>query len=167
LLQVLKELVVESTGAIALLAGKSFLVDSTSIALEALWEVCNIFNWSFLDIHVVILWLNDQALDVLLFTKVILLLTFGFNHNFGATLSVSGDCLGLRGTLLGVDHSSDLLESGNRLMLNLNSSLLLRPEHLTSILKSSKPNFRKDLQPKMILSTQRLQFHQYHLASAF
>lgn len=47
-------------------------------------------------------------MDVLLFSYVVLLLASGLDHNLGAALGVSGDSLGLRGALLGVDHGSDL-----------------------------------------------------------
>ena len=63
-------------------------------------------------IQIIILWLDDQALDVLLLSNVVLLLAFGLYHDFGSALSVPRDCLGLGCALLSVDHGTDLLVLG-------------------------------------------------------
>ena len=108
LLEVFEESVVESPCAIALLARKTLLVDLLSVALEALWEIFHVFDRLFGSIQIVVLWLDNKALDILLFSDVVLLLASGLDHNLGAALGVSGHGLCLRGTLLGVDHGSDL-----------------------------------------------------------
>lgn len=108
LLEVFEESVVESPCAIALLAWQTLLVDLLSVALEALWKIFHIFDRLFCGIQIVVLWLDDEALDVLLLSDVVLLLASGLDHNLGAALGVSGDSLRLGGALLGVDHGSDL-----------------------------------------------------------
>jgi hypothetical protein len=83
LLQVFEESIVESSCAVALFARKTLLVDLLSIALKALRQVFNIFNGLISSIQIVVLRLDDETLDVLLLTNVILLLTLRLNHDFG------------------------------------------------------------------------------------
>jgi len=109
LLQILKEPVVQSSSSIAFFARKALFVYHFAITLEAFWKLFNILEWLLSGIQTIVLWLDDQALDILLLTNVVLLASLRFDHDFSATLNISLQSLSLRGALLGVDHSPDLL----------------------------------------------------------
>jgi hypothetical protein len=89
LLQILEELVVKSSSTVALLAREPFFVNHFPIALKANWKVFNVIDWFVSSVQVIVLWFDDQALDVLLLSNVVLLLTLGFNHYFGAAFGIS------------------------------------------------------------------------------
>lgn len=113
LLKVPKELVVQSTCAIALLAWSSFLVDLLTVALEALWELDLVGDNLFLVHLIYFFWSEDEAAHFLRLAHRIFLACLGLGVDFCVAhhlfVFLFGNGGALRSDLVCLDDSIDVL----------------------------------------------------------